>query len=544
MIQKIKIIFLFILFSLPTFLFAQHTNYRLGNQSEREVSKKISASSEIVHTGFKPLRRSYVEAKISPEITRKRKNIFNWLPRKAFKEDFIIIEKKDLNIYFNPLINLHQGRSEYDTSSFSQNTRAFEFSGDLGEKLSFYSSFYENQAFFPEYVDNKIVDKVVIPGQGSWKDFKKGDIMGRDFGYASGYISFSPVKKFNLQLGHGKHFIGDGYRSLLLSDNSFNYPFAKFSFDFGKFQYTSLFTEFQAFTTRYYMYHHKKHGTFNYFSYSPHNKIQVGIFEGIIWQTSDDSTYTKKFNVNYFNPIMLVRPLQYGLNDKNNILLGLNIKINPIKYTEIYGQFMLDNVEFDKIGGKKGYIENKYGYQVGAKIYDAFFNKIEKISLYIQAEYNMVRPYAYTHVDWHQEYSHYNQELAHPLGAGFKETVIIANLEAYKFYFLFKHNNALTSTDSFVLGEGGENYIFNSGSDIFNLNTDNISDFGNEVGQGSETKIKNTFYTFGYIFNKTTNLQIYTTLQFRDFSNTSNPKKDKFISFGIKTAINNFYYDW
>ena len=544
MIQKAKIIFLFILFSSPAFLFSQHTNYRLGNQSEREISKKISTSSEIVHTGFKPLRKSYVQPKISPKIQkRQRTTLFNWFSKKLFKEDFYIKEKPDLNIYFNPLINLHQGQSKFDTSQFSQNTRAFEIYGDLGKKLSFYSSFYENQAFFPKYIDNKVVSRVVVPGQGSWKDFKKDEIMGRDFGYASGYISFSPIKKFNLQLGHGKNFVGDGYRSLLLSDNSFYYPFAKFSFDFGKLQYTSLFTEFQAFTTRYYLYHHKKHGTFNYLSYSPHHKIQIGIFEGIIWQTSDDSTYTKKFSVNYFNPLILVRPLQYGLNDENNILLGLNIKYNPIKYTEIYGQFMLDNVDFDEIN-EKGYIENKYGYQAGAKIYDVFFNKLEKLSLYIQAEYNMVRPYAYTHVDWHQEYSHYNQPLAHPLGAGFKETVIIANLEAYKFYFTFQQNNALTSTDLNTVNTVGENSFSNFGSNIFSRTTNNVSDFGNKIGQGNKTMIKNNFFTLGYIFNKTTNLQIYTSLQFRNYSDTTRQKNDRLISFGIKTSIDNFYYDW
>ncbi len=540
---KINNIFLVVFIILiPSILYSQHTNYHLGNQVEREVSRRINSSGEVFHTGFKPLMKSKIEPKIPTPLlvdtTSKKHGIaMDWLVRKSFKEDLFVIEKKDLNIYINLLIDLKQGQDELDTSSFSQNTRAFEIYGDLGNKVSFYSSFYENQAFFPEYIDNKIANNFVVPGQGSWKEFKKdGKPMGRDYGYASGYLSFSPAKFFNFQIGHSKHFVGEGYRSLLLSDNSFNYPFMKFNFDFGKFQYTSLYTEFQFFTTKYYNYHHKKHGSFNYFSYSPHHKITLGVFEGIIWKTSDYSTYVKKFSVNFFNPVMLIRPFQYGLNDNNNIILGLNFKFIPINYTEIYGQFVLDNFEFDKLGGENGYFENKYGYQVGGKIYDLIFDKIKNINLYLQAEYNMVSSYTYSHKSLHQEYSHYNQALAHPLGAGFTEGIFIANLNVYNFYVQFKINSARTSMDTLSS---------NFGSNIFLENViPEQTSYGNKIGQGLATTINNTSYTFGYIFNKTTNLQVFTSIQFRDYSNSLYDRKERFIYFGIKTSIDNFYYDW
>ena len=48
-----------------------------------------------------------------------------------------------------------------------------------------------------------------------------------------------------MQFGHGKHFIGDGYRSLFLSDNSFNYPFLRIETKLGKLQYTNLYAELQ-----------------------------------------------------------------------------------------------------------------------------------------------------------------------------------------------------------------------------------------------------------------------------------------------------------
>ena len=537
MLQKIQTLLIISLF--PVIMFAQHTNYHLGNQFGQDISKQINISRNIIHTGFKPVMKSYVEPKIISDtvVYKTYPKYIDLFYKKMFSEDLFVVNKENINIYFNILMNFQQGNNKNDTKKYSQNTRGFEVYGDLGAKLSYYSSFHENQAFFVEYIEQKNLSTVVVPGQGSWKDFGE-NATGKDFGYASGYISFTPVKFFNIQLGHSKHFIGEGYRSLLLSDNSFNYPFAKFTFTYKKFQYTSMFTEFQEFETRYYKYHHKKHATFNYFSFSPHHKIQIGIFEGIIWKTSDDSTYTKKFNANYFNPIMLIRPMQFGMNDEHNILLGANIKISPIKYTELYGQFALDNIEFDKIGEGHGYFQNKFGYQVGAKIYDAFFGKINKITLYLQAEYNFVRPYTYSHDITRQNYSHYNQALAHPIGAGFKETILIANLNVYNFFFQFQHNNALTSADT-----TGTNY----GSNIFLANetsTYGTSSFDNLIGQGNQTTIKNTFYTFGYIFNKTTYLQIFTTIQFRNYNNTIEKTDDTFIYLGIKTSLNNFYYDW
>jgi hypothetical protein len=43
----------------------------------------------------------------------------------------------------------------------------------------------------------------------------------------------SPSKHIDLQLGYGRNFIGDGYRSLL-SDELVRYPYFKINTNFGK----------------------------------------------------------------------------------------------------------------------------------------------------------------------------------------------------------------------------------------------------------------------------------------------------------------------
>ena len=83
--------------------------------------------------------------------------------------------------------------------------------------------------------------------------YRDSMIAGRNvihgFGYANyngdrpwawnweGRVTYDANKFFDLELGKGKHFFGDGYRSLLLSDNAVNYPYFTIS---TQIQYDSL----------------------------------------------------------------------------------------------------------------------------------------------------------------------------------------------------------------------------------------------------------------------------------------------------------------
>ena len=75
---------------------------------------------------------------------------------------------------------------------------------------------------YPDYLDEVADLRGVAIGIGRSKPFKT---YGHDAAIASGYVSFSPVKDANLQFGHGRHFFGNGYRSLLLSDYAPDYPY-------------------------------------------------------------------------------------------------------------------------------------------------------------------------------------------------------------------------------------------------------------------------------------------------------------------------------
>lgn len=538
-------IIIYITFSILKISLSQQINYPLNFDFNIRINSEINKQDSIFHSGFKPLNRSYVEQYIDSDslIYQKGYNDLiiskmpvKWFWRKLLDEDFIVIEEKNLKLYFNILNDYHKGKlKENDTTIFSQNTRGVQVKGELGNKITFYTDFYENQAFFIPYIDEKIEKSRVVPGQGHWKIFKA---TGRDFASASGYISFSPFKKLNVQLGHGKHFIGEGTRSLLLSDNAFNYPYIKFEFSHKNFQYVSMFTEFNDFYGEFYTYHYKKHGTFNYLSYSPHKLINIALFEGIMWKTSDDSTYVKQFPINYFNPIILSRLPSYNLDNENNMLLGLNLKIKPLKYIQIFAQGVLDDISFSNLQKEKGSLENKFGYQVGIKFFDLFFGNLNKQSLYFHLEYNSVRPYTYSTTNVRQSYSHYNQELAHPLGAGFNEKILIFRYEAYNFYLNYKINSAVSSCDT-VGSNFGSNIFLSNKTASFGENS-----YGNKIEQGVKTNILNQDFTVGYILNHQTFLQIFGNIKIRNYKNSITENNIFYITFGFKTSLNNYYYDF
>ena len=78
---------------------------------------------------------------------------------------------------------------------------------------------------------------------------------------------------------------------------------------------------------------------------------------------------------------------------------------------KFYTQFVLDDLNISRRKDidpyyQKGFIQNKYGYQIGTK----FENK----NLHVNIEYNQVQPYTYGHRSIIRNYTHMNQSLAHP----------------------------------------------------------------------------------------------------------------------------------
>jgi len=514
-------------------LSAQQQKQPLNRAGNLWLERYLNNPAELHHTSFKPLNISALklDSLQHEEHNRwQRKQRESWFGRKLRNENLIVVneEQSEFNLTIDPLFNFEYGidladnSARADTTRFYKNTRGVLIQGNIGKKFSFMSSFYENQAVFPSYIDSFVMENAekgfgLVPGQGRAKSFKNG---GYDYAMASGYISYSPSSHFNLQAGHGKHFIGEGYRSLLLSDNAFNYPYLKITTTFGKgrFQYTNLYASMQslnrlpASSTSEALFE-RKAGTFHYLSYAPFKWVQIGLFEGVIWQRRD-STSSLPFNYNSINPIIGINTAINGFDSNNNALLGLNLKVIPLKNYVLYAQFIIDNK-----------IEN--GYQVGVKLVDAFGLR----NLSIQSEFNTVAAYTYGHKLPLQNYGHYNQALAHPWGADFKELVSFLNYSWRDFFVEYKFDYGTYQEDY-----GTSHY----GKDIFKSNDDKTS----ISIEPDITTLANHHITTGYLINQKTNMRILLGLTYRTESNPIWNKTTQFIYLGFRTSLTNQYYDF
>jgi hypothetical protein len=458
------------------------------------------------------------------------------LYRKLKKESLLIVRDSAnrFSLSIDPLMDLSYGRDNAGSYAhpLTVNTRGFLIRGSIGTKFAFETSDYENQSWQPHYIDSFARNTQVIPGQGRWKQFKKG---GFDYAMSSAYVSYSPCKHLNVQAGTGKHFVGDGYRSLLLSDNSFNYPYLRVTTNFGWLHYTNLYASFM--NLRYSPTHipqgtehlyQKKSAAFQYLSLDLGTKIQIGIFQGLIAQGAD-STNRQRLDFYYFNPVIGVAAVKYGFYDPNHVLMGSTIRIKVCSYFILYGQYMIDGISNS---GSKIYQRN--GFQAGAK----FKNLLRIRNLYFQAEYNQVRPYSYASSDPGQSYTHYNQALGDPLGANFKESIFILNYRIKDFFVELKMNYALLGMDSTFTNYGQNVFA----SDI--SYTPGINPVNMPVLRGVKSTLMIYECKIGYLINPAYNLNLVAGIMIRDFKNTAIESKSNFIYFGIRTSLSNLYYDF
>ena len=529
--------------------YSQHTNLLLGRNYSSDINKVLYTKDPNIHTSFKPILNSNLSFASDSVIGSNYQSTYKkWYLRKTFSEHLIVLEGDDYKVIASPIINLSKGKELIDSKNTFTNSRGYLIEGDLGKKISFSTSFVENQAIFPNYLDESIRKNNVVPGQGYARDFKE---TGFDYAMSSGYVTYRPNNMFAVQFGHGKNFIGDGYRSLLLSDNTFNYPYLKIQTTFWKVQYTNLYAELMD--INYFATHGlpnwdqmgypKKYMSAHYLSLNATKKLNISLYEAVIWRMNH-APGSSGFDVNYLNPIAMLRPIEFSVNSPDNVLVGVNTKYT-FESSYMYGQLVLDEFSINDLRANDGFWANKIGYQLGYKIFDPF--NIDRLTL--QTEYNYVRPYTYAHHNPQQNYAHYNQPLAHPLGANFSELLFMANYKWKRFEIDAKIMFAKYGGD--FKGDTvsyGSNVYFSTGNyaqeaGLVGMGSGRPSDYGIEMYQGNLTTIDCKSLNVSYIINPYTNLKINVGLTFRNSHNDDEDEKTQFINFGIMSDLFNHYYD-
>jgi hypothetical protein len=370
--------------------------YFINELTKNQDSTGISGNSLNTLTGFDAL----------PAGPKKK----SWLERKLFYESLVEVDSGDFHLFFDPLFDFCVGKDNSGRKIFT-NTRGFNAGGQLGNHFAFETSFYENQAIFPSWINSRVVKNTIEQGKGIVPGQGRGRMHGEiwDYAHAEGYVSFSPVSALHIQLGQGKNFIGDGYRSLLLSDAAYNYPYARITWETKKFMYSWMLGVIQDLSIT----HGNDQYTFgkrlistHLLAYNVSPRIQLSVIKCTVYNNPDTvGNFTPGFAE--LNPLIL--PVN---NNKSHSIWGLNLKLKLTSLWYLYGQGVLDNL-FSK---RPVYS----GLQLGTKCFDVLGLK----GCYLQTEYNRAEPMAYSSNDRTLNWLHYREPLAHPYGQNFEEIVV------------------------------------------------------------------------------------------------------------------------
>ncbi|MEN9570929.1 MAG: hypothetical protein RL172_2160 [Bacteroidota bacterium] len=438
-----------------------------------------------------------------------RKPIFNALYKT--KPNLFEVNEKDFFLAINPVLNITYGKESGTEESVFLNSRGITARGVIANKIGFSTTITDNQERGPLFFRNRVTAFGAVPGYGFYKSFKS---TGVDYFDARGYITFNVTKYIDVQFGHDKNFIGHGHRSLFLSDWGNSYLFLKLNTRIWKFNYQNIFMELMpqwkktsdnVIDRKYQALHH--------LSFNLSKSVNIGVFEAITFGRRNH------FEFQYLNPIIFLRHIEGSVGSPDKAKAGFDFKANVAKRLQFYGQFLLDEFVLGKLRNDPTNYVNKYGYQLGVKYVDAF----GIANLDLQAETNRVRPFVYSHRDSVSNYTHYNQPMAHPLGANFQEFIGILRYQpAAKWYIYARGIYYYQGLDSARLNFGSNPFrLYNQGKPLVNPADPNSPqrETGYYVGSGAKANCFNALVQVSYEIKE--NVFFDVTLQHRSYKITS-----------------------
>ena len=440
------------------------------------------------------------------------------------KANFLEVTNKDFFLAVNPVLQIHQAvEPGYDQSIFL-NSRGVSARGLIAKKIGFSTFLTDNQERGPQFFQQYVNNARAVPGVGFYKPFKN---TGVDYFDARGYITVNAAKYVDIQFGYDKNFIGNGYRSLFLSDWGNSYLFLKLNTRVWKFNYQNLFMELMP------QFHKngdslldRKYAAMHHLSINVTKWLNLGVFEGIIFGRKNH------FDFQYLNPIIFYRHIEGTIGSPDNAVAGFDFKANALHRLQFYGQFLLDEFVLSKVKNDKYNWVNKFGIQAGMKYIDAFGVR----NLDLLMETNRVRPFTYSHNDSISNYTHYNQPLAHPLGANFQEFIGIANYQpAPKWYINLRGIYYYQGLDSAGL---------NFGSNPFESYSTRPRESGFMIGSGRKAKCLNGSFQVSYEWKE--NLYFEMSFLYRKYTieNLAGESTTKLVTAGIRWNMFRREYDF
>lgn len=508
-------------FIISSGLKAQHNN--LNWEYQRFFVDSFIENSSISSFDYSYLRTDKHKETVEELAFKNKGKITSWLLNSHFLEK----KTKDYSVIIDPLFDFGYGAKSSDDPLIRMSKGIFGLI-QFKDKIEIGTYMYNGFESADQYIEDWAHDNLVFPGFGG----VKSNLGYLDYLSSGGYINYKHSKYATFSAGHGKNKIGEGYRSLMLSDAVHNYPYVRSEFNIWRFNYTVILGQFTRFDNPVNTagLRQKKNGVFHNLETRILDNLKVTFFEGVVW--GPDSLNSRGFEFNYLNPFVSLRPVEYAIGSPDNMIIGVGGKWVIKKRVKLYTQFIMDEFKLSELSAGNNWWGNKYGTQVGMDVHDLFNVK----GLNYLLEFNSVRPFTYSHFNVTQNYGHLQQSLAHPAGANFNELLTHVH---------YRKNRWLTSLQVSYKEQGfEESDAYAVGQDI-NISYENrIGDYNQVIGQGLNSKQVYSSFQIGYLINPKSNL-IFDINYINRYQNIeSKIKNEGQIFFGLRTSFFNIYRDF
>ncbi len=532
-ITKLTLIVCIILFSAQMGK-AQAVLLPYSYQLDQKFNSSIYSINNSFHTSLKPF---LIDSTLTPTynaimqrgVDSSRKS---WVSRKIFNEHLFDVKTKEYTFYGDYLPDLEVGQDIAHKTNTYLNTRAYQFGGTVGAKFFFYTSGYTTLGRFPNYLNNYINKIDFVPGQAFNFNTNTPDAT-KDWTYVTAILSYTPIKQLNITLGEDKTFIGDGYRSLLLSDFPANYPLLRLTANVGKVQYMFMWAyleDQQALQFDPFGNNRRKWGAFHYLDWNITNRLSLGYFNAIIASEADDDGNFHGFDANFINPVFFSNALNSNASQPDNVFTGFTAKYKIFDKTAVYGQLLINRFNgSDFFSGSS--TDNTNGVQLGVRGADLF--NVSNFNYLL--EFNTVKPYTYASQQPITSYTELSEPLGDPLGANFKEVIAILNYSIGRFDFMGQLNYSKYGLDA--------DATTNFGQDVtraFNPSVETTS----YTGQGLSTTLKYAQGSVSFLINPKYNLRFELGGVFRQETNAQTNSKTALITFGLRSTFRGIYSDF
>lgn len=515
----------FILFLLlhGTLLRAQQNDVPLQRDFSIDLERNAAKREARIHTGLKPVIESRADLANVQGFRKDSARYYYLIATKVFRDRLLQVREGEVLLSADLILGQEYGADRGDATAYADtnllymSTRGVLVRGDIGPKVSFSTVFHENQGRVPQYLLRKTTETGVLPGQGR---VKIKDVNRLDFGWSQGAVSYSPAEWLNIQAGHAKHFVGHGYRSVLLSDNAVNTPCLQFSLlsRNKRWQYTWWYTKLMHGVTE----DDRLPGgasaenlfswmraTFHHLSVDL-GRVQLGLFEATLFRSISDGV--NPLDPFALNPVIGVNTAALGFNREANALVGLDARLKITDRIYAYGQFATDGPD-------------RFAWQAGARAFDVGVR-----GLHLQAEYSTATPFMYMGQMRPQAYMHAGQPLANPLGTAYGEAVGIVEY-GYKRWLLRAQMNMSTWQ--------------RDPSDSLNLGTDlDRPDIGTpDEGEAMTSSMTFIDASIQWLVNPNTNARIVGGIVRRDLPGAPDLAQSTYWYVGLRTLLFNRYHD-